>query len=433
MHQFDAAVVETRSDLRTENVPHILGERVSPGFPWRWIAIGVFVLSNAINFLDRQLLAAVAPTIKQAFHLSNTQYGALVSAFSLAYALMTPFAGLFVDRVGLNASVIVAIAMWSGASLSTAMVTTYGGLLLSRASLGLGEACALPFLSKANASYMQPSEWGLANAAGSVTITIGSIAAPLLVAFVAPHHGWRSVFVISGSLGLLWIALWWCTARRIPARVDATVTNPPVPLRRVLHDRRLLAVAVAYALVITVFILWLNWTTVYLVQEHHLTQTAANRSFAWIPPIFGTLGGLFSGWLAYLWIRRGADALQARIRICIMCAPLFVITAIIPHLPSAPLAIAGVALSLFACQSVIGSLNIIPLDLFGPGRAAFSMSLLACAYSLMQTFVSPLIGASVDRIGFSAVCGVFALLPLLGVLILRTAIQGTGSDAGLTG
>jgi len=389
----------------------------------RWLALSVFVLSNVLNFLDRQVLAAVAPTLKQNFHLSNTQYGTLVSAFSLAYAVMTPLAGLFVDRVGLNAAVITAITMWSVASMSTGAVTSYGGLLVSRASLGLGEACALPILSKANASYMRPSEWGLANAAGSVTVTIGSVAAPLLVALAAPRYGWRSVFVISGSLGLLWMVLWWFTARRIPTNAAPAAAAAPVPLRKVLRDRRLLGVAVAYALVMTVFILWLNWTTVYLVQVHHLTQTAANRYFAWIPPIFGTLGGVFSGWLAFHWIRRGADALKARTQICIFCAPLFVITAVIPYPHSASLAIAAVALSLFACQSVIASLNVMPLDLFGPGRAAFSMSLLACAFSLMQTFVSPLIGASVDHFGFSAVCAAVAVLPLVGLGILKGIVR----------
>lgn len=415
------AVLESRTPREADRAVDGLGRRVVSNL--RWLAISVFVLSNVLNFLDRQLLAAVAPTLKQTFHLSNTQYGTLVSAFSLAYALMTPLAGLFVDRVGLNAGVITAIAMWSAASISTGMATSFGGLLVSRASLGLGEACALPILSKANASYMRPSEWGLANAAGSVTLTIGSVAAPLLVALVAPRYGWRSVFVISGSLGLLWLALWWFTARRIPTSGTAAVAGPLVPLRKVLRDRRLLGVAVAYALVMTVFILWLNWTTVYLVQVHHLTQTAANRNFAWIPPIFGTLGGLFSGLLAFRWIRRGADALKARMRICVLCTPLFLITAFIPYLHSASLAIAAIAVSLFACQGVIGSLNVIPLDLFGPGRAAFSISLLACAYSLMQTFVSPLIGASVDHFGFSAVCTAVAVLPLAGVWILRGTVK----------
>jgi len=397
--------------------------RTLGNLPWRWVAIGVFVLSNIPNFIDRQLVAAVAPTLKQVFHLSNAQYGALVAAFSFAYALMTPLAGLFVDRVGLNIAVLSAMTFWSVAAMSTGLVTSFAGLVVSRASLGLGEACGLPFLSKANASYLPPSEWALANAAGSVTVTAGSLLAPLLVASLAPLYGWRSVFVIAGSFGLLWLLLWSLTARRIRPRMEAIVKAPSIPLRQVLRDRRLLGVAAAYPLVMTVFILWLNWTTVYLVQEHHLTQTVANRSFAWIPPIFVALGGLFNGWLAFHWIRRGADGLKARVRICVLSAPLFLVTGLIPFLRSASLAIGAICVALFTCQTVVSSLNVIPLDLFGTGRAAFSISLLGCTYSLMQTFVSPLIGASVDRFGFSSVCVTASLLPLLGVLILSRTVK----------
>jgi len=426
MQRSDYAVAVEAAPLASRDA----GSRASRGIlhsvPWCWLAVGVFILSNVLNFLDRQVLAAVAPTLRQAFHLSNTQYGALVSAFSLAYALMTPFAGLFVDRVGLSAGVVSAISVWSLAGMSTGLVRTYPGLLASRAALGLGEACSLPFLSKANASYLPAAEWGLANAAGSVAVTLGSIAAPLLVARVSPLYGWRSAFLISGALGFVWILLWWLTARRIPARPQAA-SSPTVPLRQVLRDRRFGGVVAAYALIMTVFILWLNWTTIYLVQQHHLTQTAANRSFAWIPPIFLALGGLFNGWLAFRWIRRGMDGLHARMRICLLCAPFFLISALVPYLPSPALAIGAICLALFTCQTVISSLNVIPLDLFGPGRAAFSISLLACAYSLMQTFVSPLIGASVDRFGFSGVSVGVTILPLLGLWILKSTAARKGS------
>lgn len=416
-------MLETGTGQATGNAAFGTGRSVLRNLPWRWLAVGVFILSNVLNFLDRQVLAAVAPTLREAFHLSNAQYGALVSAFSLAYAVTTPLAGLFVDRAGLNAGVVTAVSVWSVAGMSTGVVRTFGGLLVTRASLGLGEACALPFLSKANASYLAPSEWGLANAAGSVAVTFGSIAAPLLVASIAPLYGWRAAFIVSGALGVVWILLWWFTARRIPTRVQTASPGASVPLRQVLRDRRFLGVVVAYALVMTVFILWLNWTTVYLVQEHQLTQTSANRSFAWIPPIFLALGGLLNGWLAFRWIRRGADGLKARMRICYLCAPLFLVSAAVPYLRTPGLAIGAICLALFTCQTVISSLNVIPLDLFGPGRAAFSISLLACAYSLMQTFVSPLIGASVDRFGFSAVCMGVTALPLLGVWILRRTAQ----------
>src|SRR5450756_1982632 len=72
----------------------------------RWLAAGVLVLSTALSFVDRQVLAALTPLLKDEFHLSNEGYGYIVSAFSLAYAVFAPVAGLFIDRVGLNLSLI---------------------------------------------------------------------------------------------------------------------------------------------------------------------------------------------------------------------------------------------------------------------------------------------------------------------------------------
>ena len=393
---------------------------VTPVAFCRWMVVCIAVLSNVLNFLDRQVLASVAPTLKGDFHISNTEYGLVISAFSLIYAATTPFAGLFIDRVGLRAGAFVAVTIWSLSSAATALAHGFRGLLVTRATLGFGEAAGLPFLSKANASYLPQSEWGLAQAVGSVTVTIGSILAPLLVAFMSPRYGWRSVFIVCGMFGLLWMGLWYFT-KDISARpIRATVETPP--LRQVLSDRRLWWLAVAYALVLSVLLLWLNWTTIYLVREFHLTQTEANRYFAWIPPLFAPVGSLFNGWLTFRWIRKGWTGVAARTRVAFLCAPLFLATAVVPFLHSAGWAVIAVGLGMFAAQSVVSSLNILPIDLFGPGRAAFTMSILGCSYSLMQTLVSPLIGLSVDHFGFAAVCWAATILPLLGTWTMRRAV-----------
>src|ERR1700690_3603097 len=85
----------------------------------RWLALGVFVLSSSLNYLDRLLLAALAPTIKNEFHLSNTGYGSVISVFSLVYAVAAPLAGWVVDRVGLNAGITMAMTVWSLAGSAT--------------------------------------------------------------------------------------------------------------------------------------------------------------------------------------------------------------------------------------------------------------------------------------------------------------------------
>jgi len=95
--------------------------KMPPRIPLRWIAIGVFVLSSSLNYLDRQLLSALAPTLRSEFRLNNQQYGMIVSAFSIVYAVIAPAAGWFIDRVGLNLGASIAVALWSVAGSATAL------------------------------------------------------------------------------------------------------------------------------------------------------------------------------------------------------------------------------------------------------------------------------------------------------------------------
>src|SRR5882724_3905657 len=218
----------------------------------QWLAIGVFVLSSSLNYLDRLLLAALAPTLKSEFHLSNTQYGGVISVFSIVYALTAPVAGWFIDRVGLNAGITVSMAVWSLAGMATGLTRSFGGLLASRTVLGMGEAAGIPCAGKANGVYLQPRELAFGTALNQVGITVGSIAAPLMVAVMAPVYGWRSVFVVCGALGFVWIPVWWVTAKRIPAPLNEPSTAPS-GIATILRDCRIWGLAAANALVMTVY------------------------------------------------------------------------------------------------------------------------------------------------------------------------------------
>ena len=132
---------------------------------------------------------------------------------------------------------------------------------------------------------------------------------------MAPRYGWRSTFALCGALGFLWIPVWLFTAKRIPARA---VENCAVatPAGDVLRDRRFWGLALANVFVMMLYSLWSNWTTLYFVQERHLSADQANREFAWIPPVFATAGGFFGGLIVYRWIRAGMNVIRARLRIC---------------------------------------------------------------------------------------------------------------------
>ena len=388
----------------------------------RWLVIGVFLPLSILNYLDRQLLAAVAPLLKEEYQLSNVQYGELIAAFSLVYALATPLAGLFVDAVGLRIGSVLAVVIWSVAGAATAVTQSFRGLWLTRMALAVGESAGIPAATKASATYLHPREIGLGTALQSVGISLGSMAAPLLVAAIAPTYGWRAAFLLSGGLGLVWAPIWWFTASRIPMPADAPQAKSE-DLRDVLRDRRLWGVAAANALVMSLYALWANWTTVYFVEERGLTTAEANQYFAWIPPVFATLGGFFGGWLAFRLLATATDATRVRVRICWTIAPVLLLTAFVPMVPSAPLAAGAMAVSFFACLAIVNNLQMIPVSLFGARRAAFTGSVLSCSFALMQAVISPIIGSLVDNYGFPVVCLIMSVLPLAGVVLLGWATK----------
>lgn len=296
---------------------HVPAKAMSTASVLRWLAIFVFVLSTALNYLDRLLLAAVAPTVKAEFHLSNVQYGQIISAFSIVYAVMAPAAGWLIDRAGLSLSMTLAMSVWSMAGIFTGITRSFSGLFVSRTVLGIGEAACIPAFGKVNGLYLAPRELAFGTAVNQVGIALGSIAAPLLVAAMAPVWGWRSVFVISGALGFVWIPLWWFTSRRISPPQTAQKREPDSDqIGRVLRDRRIWALMVANALVMTLYTLWTNWTTVFFVDRYGLSEAVANRQFAWVPTVFATLGGFCGGWMTYRAIREGTGEFSARMRTC---------------------------------------------------------------------------------------------------------------------
>ncbi len=391
----------------------------------RWLAIAIFIFSTALNYLDRQLVAALAPTLRGEFHLTNSQYGQIIAFFSILYSAVAPLAGLFIDRVGLNAGVNLAMIVWSLAGAATGLAHSFRAVLLSRSVLGVAEAAGIPCFGKASGTYLDPQELALGMAFNQVGVSLGLTAGPLVVAVLAPRYGWRLPFIFCGTLGLVWIPIWWFTSKLIPVRPTAKLM-PAAPIGDLLRDRRLWGLVFGTLFIMSLYTLWSNWTTLYFVQEWHLTQQEANRRFAWIPPAFSIAGAFFGGWLAFHWIRAGKSVIAARLRVCWISAVVMLITAAIPLMPTLPTAAAAISLSSFWAVCISTNLYALPIDMFGPGRAAFGVSILTSSYGLLQAVISPAIGAVVDRFGFSAVCVPIAVLPLIGAWILQATSNTVG-------
>lgn len=384
----------------------------------RWIAVSVFIVSSTLNYLDRALLATLAPLLMSELHFNQTRFGLLISAFSIAYAASSLFAGWFLDRAGVSKGISAAVSWWSAAAVSTGLVRGLSGLTVCRAALGIGESAGVPAVGKLNGIYLRPEERALGAALNQIGLSAGLAIAPLWIG-VATARGWRTPFVVTGLLGFLWIPIWWFTKRKIPpAFGDVEEVAPAFSAKSILLDRNLILLVIANVLWMSSYSLWSNWTTLYLISVHGLTlqQTA---KYVWIPPLISNFGGFFGGWLSLRWMQRNVDAISARRRAVWVsaigsCSALLLIIS-----PNVVWTTTLISISFFF--ALAGSVNIyaLPIDLFGPAKTGLAIAALTCAFGILQTFISPLIGFLSDHRLYTQVVWMVTLPLLASALVLN--------------
>lgn len=389
----------------------------------RWIAVSVFVCSAVLNYLDRQVLATMVDIWRSRpdFPFSYSDYGILLSVFSLAYAISAPFMGWFLDKVGLNLGITISVSIWALASFGTGFVHGFQELLLCRAVLGVAEASGVSAVGKMVGMYLLPKERAVGSAMGQLGLSVGAGLAPRFAVFFAYQYDWRWAFYTAGMLSLLWIPLWLFTSSRIsPAVPTASAQGEDSAV--LVRDPRLWILVAANFISMTVYSLWTNWSPTYLVRVHHLKPVEA-ANYSWIVPIAGYVGAIVGGSISWQLIKRGFPPVEARKRVCLLAACALLITAAIPVMPTPALATLGMSLSFFLIGAWSTNLYTIPVDLYGAARAAFGVSALVFAYGAMQAVVSRPLGHVIEQYGFQPVCLVFGVLPLIAYGLLATVIK----------
>ncbi len=392
-------------------------------FSLRWVAVSIFIISSTLNYLDRQLLVTLAPLIMTEFHLNQTGFGVLISAFSIAYAASSLGTGWVLDRFGVNRGIFGAVGWWSAAAIGTGLSAGFGGLMLCRAFLGVGESAGVPAVGKLNGYYLKSEERALGAAVNGIGLTVGAAIAPLWLG-VALAQGWRLPFLVTGVCGFIWIPIWLAVSRSIPAQyTEVKIKNNsagegrPHALFAILRDRNLQLLVASNVLWMGSFSLWSNWITLYLTHVQHLPLAETAR-YVWIPPLVSNVGGFFGGWLSLRWMKKLATIAARRRAVWVSAvgslATLLVLTA------SGP-AWATLWISVSFFFSLAGSVNIyaLPIDIFGAKRTGVALAALTCSFGILQTVISPIIGYLSDHKLYTEVLCFVALTPTLAALLLN--------------
>lgn len=195
--------IEVSPQCRPEERPSIarqLGNR-------RWTICAFLFAATSINYMDRQVIAILKPTLQQSIGMTEVNYGYIVVSFQIAYALGLLAAGRFVDKVGTRIGYIVVMAIWSLAAMGHALANTVLEFGVARFLLGVGESGNFPTAIKVVAEWFPQNERALATGIFNSGVNLGAILAPLIVPLIALHFGWHAPFLLTGVFSATWILL----------------------------------------------------------------------------------------------------------------------------------------------------------------------------------------------------------------------------------
>ena len=392
-----------------------------PPLGYRWTVCALLFVVTTINYIDRQVLGILAPTLQRELHWSESQYGDIVSWFSLVYAFGFLAAGRALDRVGVRRGFAVAVVAWSIAAIGHAFARTAAGFSVARALLGLGESANFPGAIKTVAEWFPKRERALATGIFNAGTNTGAIITPLVVPWIVLRWGWPWAFIATGSLGFLWLVLWLAVYRSPEAQPrltpdelahirsdSAEEAESVVPWIRLLSYRQTWAFAVGKLLADPIWWFYLYWLPKFLDAQYgiRLAQLAAPLIVVYLVADVGSVGG---GWLSSALIKRGWTVNRARKTAMLVMALLIVPTAFAPLAGSVWAAVAIVSVAAAAHQAWSANVYTLASDMFPRAAVGSVVGIGAFAGAmggvLFQRVTGRILQATGSYTPIFAVCG----------------------------
>jgi MFS transporter, ACS family, hexuronate transporter len=343
---------------------------------YRWTICALLFFATTINYIDRQVLGILAPTLQREIGWSESQYGDIVSWFSLAYGFGFLGMGRFLDKIGVRKGFAFAIIAWSLAAMSHAFARTANGFALARAALGLGESGNFPASIKATAEWFPKRERALATGIFNAGSNVGAILTPIIVPWIALTWHWQAAFIATGMLGFVWLIFWWWLYREPDnhpkvsaaelAHIRSDEAEPPhakIAWFKLLGQRQAWAFLLGKFLTDPIWWFYLYWLPKFLDANFgiKLAQVAAPLIVIYLIADVGSVGG---GWVSSSLIKRGFSVNAGRKIAMLIAALLIVPTMFAPHATNLWVAVAIVSVAAAAHQWWSANLFTTASDMF---------------------------------------------------------------------
>ncbi len=401
---------------------------------FRWTVCALLFFATTINYIDRQVLGILAPTLQREIGWSELEYGYIVTAFQAAYALGLLFVGRLMDLVGTKLGYSISMVVWSIAAMAHALARSALGFGIARFALGLGESGNFPGAIKTVAEWFPKKERAFATGIFNAGSNVGAIAAPLIVPWITITYGWYEAFIITGSIGFVWL-IFWILLYEVPQKhkrltkteYDHIHSDPPeslakVPWMKLMTYRQTWAFMIGKFLTDPVWWFYLYWVPKFLNKEYGLTLDTIG------PPLIviylvADVGSVGGGWLSSALIKRGWTVNRGRKTAMLICAVSVLPIMYASQADSLWLAVGLLGLATAAHQGWSANLFTITSDMF-PRRAIGSVvGLGGMAGSIGGMLIATATGLILELTGSYMVLFVLAgLLYLTALLVIQLLV-----------
>jgi MFS transporter, ACS family, hexuronate transporter len=299
---------------------------------FRWIICGVLFLATTINYIDRQVISILKPTIIHWPGWSELEYGHVISFFQLAYAGMMLFAGAIIDRIGIRKGFAIAIVFWSLAAMGHAISGVVVSFIFWRVLLGIGEAANFPASIKTVAEWFPRRQRALATGIFNSGTNVGAFVTPFAVAWILTTLGsWRWVFILTGALGFLWLIVWLIIYKRpeehprlskeelafIQSEREEKIGKTRwLPLFR---HKQTWAFTIGKCMTDPIWWVWLFWVPGFLNKKFGVDIKAMGLPLVVIYSM-ASVGSIGGGWLSAFFIKKGWSVNVGRKIAMLLCA-----------------------------------------------------------------------------------------------------------------
>lgn len=295
---------------------------------YRWVVCALIFFATTINYIDRQVIGLLKPTLEVEYGWSEKDYGNIVMAFSAAYAVGLLLFGRIVDKIGTKLGYTISVLLWSVAAMLHAGVRSTLGFAAVRAFLGISEAGNFPTAIKATAEWFPKRERALATGIFNSGTNIGAVIAPIVVPWMLGQFGWRSAFLWTGAIGFIWLIFWWIYYE-VPERQkrlskaefdlihsdgdtrDDSARKESVPWTRLLGIRQTYAFVFGKLLTDPIWWFFLFWLPSYFAEAYNIDLKKPNLQLV-IVYTATTIGSVGGGYLSSYLIKRGWMVFKAR-------------------------------------------------------------------------------------------------------------------------